>query len=89
MLWDNIIFYPQDWHAPKQQLEELKEIINSQTISDCLHENDKELVWMMRYECRDKFSHALPLVLKSVKWNNHQDVAKVGIQILGMLLRLL
>lgn len=68
-----------DWHAPKQQLEELKVIINSQAVSDCLHENDKELVWMMRYECRDKYPHALPLVLKSVKWNYHQDVAKMQV----------
>ena len=71
----------QDWHAPKQQLEELKDIIDSQAVSDCLHENDKDLVWMMRYECRDKHPHALPLVLKSVKWSSHQDVAKVGISV--------
>ena len=66
-----------DWHAPKAKIDELKQIIDNQMVTDCIYENEKELVWMMRFECRDKFPQALPIVLKSVKWNNHQDVAKV------------
>ena len=64
---------------PKRELEQLKDIVEKQVLPDCLHENDKELVWLMRYECRDRYPNSLPLVLKSVKWNNHCDVAKVRI----------
>ena len=33
----------------------------------------------MKYEYQDSYPNSLRLVLKSVKWNNHCDVAKVGI----------
>ncbi|XP_045207446.2 phosphatidylinositol 4,5-bisphosphate 3-kinase catalytic subunit beta isoform-like isoform X2 [Mercenaria mercenaria] len=67
-----------DWHPPRKMVEQLDDILNSRQW-DCLHEQDKELVWIMRVEIREKNAHALPLVLKSVKWNNHIDVAKMQI----------
>lgn len=42
-----------------------------------LAEQEKSLIWMMRYEIRDNYDHALPLLLNAVKWDNHIDVAKV------------
>ena len=41
-------------------------------------EQDKELIWMMRYESRDKYPNALPLLLDSVSWEEHVNVAKVS-----------
>lgn len=40
-------------------------------------EQEKSLIWMMRYEIRDKYDYALPLLLNAVKWDNHIDVSKV------------
>jgi hypothetical protein len=57
-------------------VRQLDDILSSRQW-DCLHEQDKDLVWTMRVEIREKNAQALPLVLKSVKWHNHIDVAKV------------
>ena len=38
-------------------IEELKQIIDNQMVSDCIYENEKELVWLMRFEYWDKFPH--------------------------------
>ena len=50
-------FILKDWLAPKAKIDELKQIIDNQMVTDCIYENEKELVWMMRFECRDKFPH--------------------------------
>nr|ANF99566.1 phosphatidylinositol-4,5-bisphosphate 3-kinase [Haliotis diversicolor] len=60
----------------KSHLEQLMMIVQRDSLSP-LFEQDKELLWMMRYECCHKFPHALPKVLSSVKWNSHIDVAKM------------
>ncbi|XP_060599403.1 phosphatidylinositol 4,5-bisphosphate 3-kinase catalytic subunit beta isoform-like, partial [Ruditapes philippinarum] len=67
-----------DWHPPKKMVRQLDDILSSRQW-DCLHEQDKDLVWTMRVEIREKNAQALPLVLKSVKWHNHIDVAKMQI----------
>ncbi|XP_071110471.1 phosphatidylinositol 4,5-bisphosphate 3-kinase catalytic subunit beta isoform-like isoform X1 [Haliotis cracherodii] len=60
----------------KSHLEQLMMIVQRDSLIP-LFEQDKELLWMMRYECCHKFPHALPKVLSSVKWNSHIDVAKM------------
>lgn len=45
--------------------------------SDPLFEQDKDLIWMLRYEVEARFPNSLAKVLQSVKWNNHIDVAKM------------
>ncbi|KAK7093898.1 phosphatidylinositol 4,5-bisphosphate 3-kinase catalytic subunit delta isoform-like [Littorina saxatilis] len=42
-----------------------------------LFEQDKDLLWLLRFEVRDRFPHHLSQLLQTVKWNNHIDVAKM------------
>ncbi|RUS84646.1 hypothetical protein EGW08_007566, partial [Elysia chlorotica] len=45
--------------------------------SDQLFEQDKELIWLLRYEVRQRYPNCLARVLQSVKWNSYKDVAKM------------
>ncbi|KAG5269860.1 hypothetical protein AALO_G00207020 [Alosa alosa] len=49
--------------------------------SDCppmtLCENEKDLIWTLRYDCRENFPQSLPKLLLSVKWNKHEDMAQL------------
>ncbi|KAJ8319901.1 hypothetical protein KUTeg_001488 [Tegillarca granosa] len=67
-----------NWRPSKTHLQQLEKILEEDVMTSYqLAEQDKELCWLLRYECRDHFPHALPLVLTSVKWDNHIDVAKM------------
>ena len=44
-----------------------------------LHEQDKELIWSLRYECREHFPRSLPKVLGCVHWDDYIEVAMVRI----------
>ncbi|ESO88783.1 hypothetical protein LOTGIDRAFT_179045 [Lottia gigantea] len=55
---------------------ELQMIINKDPLSP-LFEQEKELLWLLRYECLEKYPHALSKLLSSIKWCNHIDVAKM------------
>lgn len=46
-----------------------------------LFEQDKDLLWVLRYEIRERFPHHLSKLLQAVKWSSHVDVAKVVILI--------
>ena len=73
--------YIQDWNPGEAKLAKLDDILKRHHVAlEDLHEQDKEDIWNMRYECRDRRPNALPLVLKSVNWQNHVDVAKVRIE---------
>ncbi|KAK3609253.1 hypothetical protein CHS0354_006178 [Potamilus streckersoni] len=65
------------WKASKTHIDQLKTIL--ERTSDSLHMQDKDLTWLLRYECLENMPHALPLVLNSVKWYNHIDVAKMQV----------
>lgn len=43
-----------------------------------LCENEKDLIWTLRYDCRENFPQSLPKLLLSVKWSKHEDMAQVG-----------
>jgi len=59
--------------ASKIHLEQLQSVLGQ----DELFEQDKDLLWLLRYEVRDRFPQYLSQLLQAVKWNNHIDVAKV------------
>ncbi len=42
-----------------------------------LCENEKDLIWTLRYDCRENFPQSLPKLLLSVKWSKHEDMAQV------------
>ncbi|XP_021346813.1 phosphatidylinositol 4,5-bisphosphate 3-kinase catalytic subunit delta isoform-like [Mizuhopecten yessoensis] len=66
------------WHPSNSHLIQLQQILeNDSTNMYQLVEQEKELVWLLRYECRDNYPHALPHLLSSVKWYNYKDVAKM------------
>lgn len=66
------------WKPPKTLLEQLRSLIKNNTW-DSLHEQERENIWFMRYEIRENYPDALPLVLKACKWNNHIDVAMMQV----------
>uniref|UniRef100_W5MA77 phosphatidylinositol-4,5-bisphosphate 3-kinase n=1 Tax=Lepisosteus oculatus TaxID=7918 RepID=W5MA77_LEPOC len=55
---------------------ELKEIMERDPLSQ-LCENEKDLIWTLRYDCRENFPQSLPKLLLSVKWNKHEDMAQL------------
>ncbi|WAR06098.1 PK3CA-like protein [Mya arenaria] len=67
-----------DWRLPARLQSQLATILESRQW-ETLHEQDKDLVWLSRLEIREKYSDCLPLVLRSVKWANHADVAKMQV----------
>ncbi|KAK6483810.1 phosphatidylinositol 4,5-bisphosphate 3-kinase catalytic subunit beta isoform isoform X1 [Huso huso] len=55
---------------------ELKEIMERDPLYQ-LCENEKDLIWTLRYDCRENFPQSLPKLLLSVKWNKHEDMAQL------------
>lgn len=55
---------------------ELKEIMERDPLSQ-LCENEKDLIWTLRYDCRENFHQSLPKLLLSVKWSKHEDMAQL------------
>ncbi|XP_075013790.1 phosphatidylinositol 4,5-bisphosphate 3-kinase catalytic subunit beta isoform [Calonectris borealis] len=54
----------------------LKEIMERDPLSQ-LCENEMDLIWTLRYDCRENFPQSLPKLLLSLKWNKLEDVAQV------------
>uniref|UniRef100_A0A8C5ENU4 phosphatidylinositol-4,5-bisphosphate 3-kinase n=1 Tax=Gouania willdenowi TaxID=441366 RepID=A0A8C5ENU4_GOUWI len=57
---------------------ELKEIMERDPLSQ-LCENEKDLIWTLRYDCRENFPQSLPKLLLSVKWSKHEDMAQLQV----------
>ncbi|XP_058043660.1 phosphatidylinositol 4,5-bisphosphate 3-kinase catalytic subunit beta isoform [Ahaetulla prasina] len=55
---------------------ELKEIMERDPLSQ-LCENEIDLIWTLRFDCRENFPQSLPKLLLSVKWNKLEDVAQL------------
>uniref|UniRef100_H3D9Z7 phosphatidylinositol-4,5-bisphosphate 3-kinase n=1 Tax=Tetraodon nigroviridis TaxID=99883 RepID=H3D9Z7_TETNG len=55
---------------------ELKEIMERDALSQ-LCENEKDLIWTLRCDCRENFPQSLPKLLLSVKWSKHEDMAQL------------
>ncbi|CAC5389221.1 unnamed protein product [Mytilus coruscus] len=70
------------WRPNKNIVQQLDSILkaNQYTVIQMLDEQQKQLIWWMRYDIRDKFHefpHALLYVLYSVSWDNHIEVSKM------------
>ncbi|KAK2184803.1 hypothetical protein NP493_252g03001 [Ridgeia piscesae] len=61
----------------KDHLEMLRVMIERDPLST-LHEQEKEMVWRLRYECQFHFPQSLPKLISCMQWNKHLDVAQVG-----------
>ena len=57
-----------------QHLEALRGMIEADPIAE-LHDQDKELIWRLREECRFHFPNCLARLVLCVDWNNHVQVA--------------
>uniref|UniRef100_A0AAZ3RD81 phosphatidylinositol-4,5-bisphosphate 3-kinase n=1 Tax=Oncorhynchus tshawytscha TaxID=74940 RepID=A0AAZ3RD81_ONCTS len=57
-------------------LLKLKEIMERDPLSQ-LCENEKDLIWTLRYDCMENFPQSLPKLLLSVKWSKHEDMAQL------------
>ncbi|XP_062889212.1 phosphatidylinositol 4,5-bisphosphate 3-kinase catalytic subunit delta isoform [Mobula hypostoma] len=62
--------------ATQQEQYQLREIMERKTCTE-FFEDEKDLVWKLRYEVRDYFPDALAKLLSVTKWNKHEDVAQV------------
>ena len=61
-------------------LEQLRSMIEQDPLAQRdMHVNEKVMVWNLREECRENFSHSLAILLSCVNWNNHIEVAMVSI----------
>uniref|UniRef100_A0A8D3CC39 phosphatidylinositol-4,5-bisphosphate 3-kinase n=1 Tax=Scophthalmus maximus TaxID=52904 RepID=A0A8D3CC39_SCOMX len=58
---------------------ELKEIMERDPLSQ-LCENEKDLIWTLRWDCLVNFPQSLPKLLLSVKWSKHEDMAQALLQ---------
>uniref|UniRef100_A0A4W3JP13 phosphatidylinositol-4,5-bisphosphate 3-kinase n=1 Tax=Callorhinchus milii TaxID=7868 RepID=A0A4W3JP13_CALMI len=74
----SVIYYPafDKGRGGKKLHIELKEIMERDPLSQ-LCENEMDLIWTLRYDCRENFPQSLPKLLLSVKWSKHEDVAQL------------
>uniref|UniRef100_A0A8D3BWI6 phosphatidylinositol-4,5-bisphosphate 3-kinase n=1 Tax=Scophthalmus maximus TaxID=52904 RepID=A0A8D3BWI6_SCOMX len=72
-----VIFPPFDkGRGGKKFHIELKEIMERDPLSQ-LCENEKDLIWTLRWDCLVNFPQSLPKLLLSVKWSKHEDMAQL------------
>ncbi|XP_038677309.1 phosphatidylinositol 4,5-bisphosphate 3-kinase catalytic subunit delta isoform [Scyliorhinus canicula] len=62
--------------ASQAEQQQLKEIMERKACTE-FFEDEKDLVWKLRYEVRDHFPDALAKLLSVTKWNKHEDVAQI------------
>ncbi|XP_078413939.1 phosphatidylinositol 4,5-bisphosphate 3-kinase catalytic subunit delta isoform isoform X1 [Cetorhinus maximus] len=62
--------------ASQAEQQQLKEIMERKACTE-FFEDEKDLVWTLRYEVRDHFPDALAKLLSITKWNKHEDVAQM------------
>lgn len=58
------------------QQRKLREIVENKNYTE-FFEDDKEILWKLRYEVRDLHPENLAKLLLITKWNRHEDVAQV------------
>uniref|UniRef100_A0A8D3BQC7 phosphatidylinositol-4,5-bisphosphate 3-kinase n=1 Tax=Scophthalmus maximus TaxID=52904 RepID=A0A8D3BQC7_SCOMX len=71
-----VIFPPFDKTHTECFHIELKEIMERDPLSQ-LCENEKDLIWTLRWDCLVNFPQSLPKLLLSVKWSKHEDMAQL------------
>ena len=65
----------------RQHLEMLRVMIEADPLH-VLHEQEKELIWRLRNECKLHFPHCLSRLLSCIEWNDHIQVALMQVGIL-------
>uniref|UniRef100_A0A672LIG2 phosphatidylinositol-4,5-bisphosphate 3-kinase n=1 Tax=Sinocyclocheilus grahami TaxID=75366 RepID=A0A672LIG2_SINGR len=73
--FDKHVFYKQHLTCLRFTWQ-LKEIMERDPLSQ-LCENEKDLIWTLRYDCRENFPQSLPKLLLSVKWSKHEDMTQL------------
>lgn len=58
----------------KEHLRELEKLLSRDPFH-VLAEQDKEMIWSLRMECKDHYPEFLPVLLACVKWHDHREVA--------------
>ena len=66
--------FPFQRDMDKGHLENLRVMIEADPLQT-LHEQEKELIWRLRYECQYHFPHCLARLLLCIQWNDHVHVA--------------
>ena len=61
----------------EKHLEQLRLMIERDPLTP-LHEQEIEMIWLLRYECQFHYPSSLPKLLNCVQWNNYIDVAQVS-----------
>ncbi|XP_064160398.1 phosphatidylinositol 4,5-bisphosphate 3-kinase catalytic subunit delta isoform [Anguilla rostrata] len=62
--------------ATMEEHTKLSEIVENKNYTE-FFEDDKEVLWKLRYELRDKYPESLSKLLLITKWNKHEDVAQL------------
>uniref|UniRef100_A0AAV2LY64 phosphatidylinositol-4,5-bisphosphate 3-kinase n=1 Tax=Knipowitschia caucasica TaxID=637954 RepID=A0AAV2LY64_KNICA len=60
----------------KDELLKLKEIMDNKNYTE-FFEDEKELLWKLRYEVRDHYPESLSKLLLITKWNKREDVVQM------------
>ncbi|XP_063064934.1 phosphatidylinositol 4,5-bisphosphate 3-kinase catalytic subunit delta isoform isoform X2 [Engraulis encrasicolus] len=60
--------------ATKEEHSKLKEIVDNKNFTE-IFEDEKELLWKLRMEVRERYPDSLSKLLLVTKWNKHEDVA--------------
>ncbi|XP_072040803.1 phosphatidylinositol 4,5-bisphosphate 3-kinase catalytic subunit beta isoform-like isoform X2 [Amphiura filiformis] len=63
-------------YADSDLLDDLRMIVEKDPLED-LSEQERDLVWKSRQDCRDHIPHSLPRLLKCVQWDNSAAVAQM------------
>uniref|UniRef100_A0A8C5PFU7 Phosphatidylinositol 4,5-bisphosphate 3-kinase catalytic subunit delta isoform n=1 Tax=Leptobrachium leishanense TaxID=445787 RepID=A0A8C5PFU7_9ANUR len=61
--------------TPEEQ-QQLQEIVERKGHAE-LYEHEKDLVWKLRHEIKDRHPDALSKLLLTTKWNRHEDMAQM------------
>uniref|UniRef100_A0A671L1H5 Phosphatidylinositol 4,5-bisphosphate 3-kinase catalytic subunit delta isoform n=1 Tax=Sinocyclocheilus anshuiensis TaxID=1608454 RepID=A0A671L1H5_9TELE len=62
--------------ATKEEHLKLREIVDNKNYTE-FFEDEKELLWKLRKEVRQRYPESLPKLLLITKWNKHEDVAQM------------
>ncbi|CAN7985181.1 unnamed protein product [Ixodes pacificus] len=65
-------------HASKSHREQLRQIAEQDPLAP-LHEQDRQLLWFLRYDCLE-LPHVLPKLLLSLRWGDHCDL-RLGVNV--------
>ncbi|XP_051787384.1 phosphatidylinositol 4,5-bisphosphate 3-kinase catalytic subunit delta isoform isoform X4 [Erpetoichthys calabaricus] len=62
--------------ASPEELQKLKEVLENKNYTE-FFEDDKELLWKLRYDIRELYPENLAKLLSITKWNKQEDVAEM------------